>query len=136
MKAPEAEKILNEWCQRLTGKPPSTCKMVKTPNAAGLAPGWWLEGKPDHDKDTARNTAYLVAYLEISGPRIPMIGIKVWDRFLYPHRAIIRSLHEGEYLEHEGRDFLVTPQGIAHVAEWLTYDGTTFRRVTGTEQKG
>ena len=136
MKAFEAEKILKEWCQRLTGAPPSTCKLVKTPNAEGLDLDWWRGDKPIHDKDTRRNTAYLAAYLEISGARIPMIGIKVWDRFLYPDRAIMRSLYEGGYLRHEGRDFVVTDDGIAHVAEWLSYDGNTFRRVTGTEQKG
>ena len=136
MKAPEAQRILKEWCMLLTDKPPSTCKMVKTPNTDGLDLEWWLGKRPVYDEDTARNTAYLVSYLEISGPRIPMIGIKVWDRFLYPDRAIMRSLHEGGYLRHEGRDFVVTPHGIAHVAEWLTFDGTTFHRATGTEQKG
>lgn len=136
MKAFEAEKILKEWCLRLTNAPPSTCKMVKTPNKEGLDLDWWLKDKPVHDKDTQRNTAYLVAYLEISGPRIPMIGIKVWDRFLYPDRAIMRSLYEGKYLRHEGRDFVVEPAGIAQVSEWLTYDGTTFRRTTSTRHNG
>lgn len=135
MKAFEAEKILKYWCQRLTDAPPSTCKMVKTPNTEGLDINWWIAGKPVHDKETLRNTAYLAAYLEISGPSIPMIGIKVWDRFLYPDRAIVRSLYEGKLLRQEGRDFVVTPEGIAQVAEWLAFDGTTFSRISGDAQK-
>jgi len=55
---------------------------------------------------------------------------------VYPDRAIIRSLHADEVLANDGTAFVLTPKGHALIAPWLVQDGSTFRRVTGSEQKG
>jgi hypothetical protein len=126
-----------EWCLLIDGKEPSTNKTHnKLPNhdAAGIE--WWYEADKLHDSETTRNLAYLVTYLEVFGPRLSMKGLGVHEGWVYPDRAIMRSLHADGVIADDGTAFVLTPKGHALVAPWLVPDATTFRRVTGTEQKG
>ncbi len=132
-----AWRILSEWCNRIDGKPPSTCKLDNRPRLEADRLSWWYEAPAAHNPDTPRNIAYLVAYVEMVGPRIPMRGIHFcFNGYLHPDRAVMRSLHAGGYVTDQGRYFVLTDQGRARIAPWLSQDGTRFRRTTGTEQKG
>ena len=126
-----------EWCLLIDGKEPSTNKTHnKLPNHDAARVEWWYEADKLHDSETTRNLAYLVTYLEVFGPRLSMKGLGVHEGWVYPDRAIMRSLHADEVLADDGTGFVLTPKGQALIAPWLVQDGTTFRRVTGTEQKG
>ena len=48
----------------------------------------------------------------------------------------MRSLHAAGMLAVEDKVFVLTDAGRAQIAAYLVQDGSTFRRVTGTEQKG
>ncbi|MDZ4310821.1 MAG: hypothetical protein U1A24_09740 [Cypionkella sp.] len=125
-----------EWCLLIDGKEPSTNKTHnKLPNHYGARVEWWYEADKIHDSETTRNLAYLVTYLEVFGPRLSMKGLGVLEGWVYPDRAIMRSLHADEVLADDGTAFVLTPKGHALIAPWLVQDGTTFCRVTGTEQK-
>ncbi|HBT02501.1 MAG TPA: hypothetical protein DEB47_22230 [Citreicella sp.] len=126
-----------EWCLLIDGKEPSTNKTHnKLPNHDAARIEWWYEADKLHDSETTRNLAYLVTYLEVFGPRLSMKGLGVHEGWVYPDRAIMRSLHADEVVGNDGTAFVLTPKGHALIAPWLVQDGTTFRRVTGTEQKG
>ena len=130
-------KTLKEWCLLIDGKEPSTNKTYnKLPNHDAAHIEWWYEADTIHDSETTRNLAYLVAYLEVFGPRLSMKNLGVHGGWVYPNRAIMRSLHAAGVLEVEGTEFVLTDEGRAQVAPWLIQEGNTFRRVTGTEQKG
>lgn len=130
-------KTHKEWCLLIDGKEPSTNKTHnKLPNHDAARIGWWYEAATTHDSETTRNLAYLVTYLEVFGPHLSMKGLGVHEGWVYPDRAIMRSLHADEVLTVEGTTFVLTPKGHALIAPWLVQDGNTFRRVTGTEQKG
>jgi len=132
-----AWKVLKDWCERIDGKPPSSCTLEKSPRLESDRLSWWYEKPAAHSPDTPRNIAYLAAYLELAGPRIPMRGIHFFcGGYLHPDRAVMRSLHAGGYLTDERRWFVVTDAGRAKVASWLVQDGNRFRRVNTTEQKG
>ncbi len=130
-------KTLQEWCLLIDGKEPSTNKTHNPkPNYEAETIAWWYEADTVHDRDTTRNLAYLIAYLEVFGPRLPMKGLAVHEGWVYPDRAIMRSLHAAETLAVEDNAFVLTDAGRAQIAAYLVQDGSTFRRVTGTEQKG
>ncbi len=130
-------KTLKEWCLLIDGKEPSTNKTHnKLPNHDAARIEWWYEAEKLHDSETTRNLAYLVAYLEVFGPRLSMKGLGVHEGWVYPDRAIMRSLHAAGVLAVEGTAFVLTDAGHAQIAPWLIQDGNTFRRVTGSEQKG
>lgn len=130
-------KTLKEWCLLIDGKEPSTNKTHnKLPNRAAAHIEWWYEADTIHDSETTRNLAYLVAYLEVFGPHLSMKGLGVHEGWVYPDRAIMRSLHTAGFLAIEGTAFVLTDVGRAQIAPWLIQDGNKFRRVTGTEQKG
>ena len=130
-------KTLKECCLLIDGKEPSTNKMHnKLPNHDAAHIEWWYEVDKVHDSETTRNLAYLVAYLEVFGPRLSMQGLGVHEGWVYPDRAIMRSLHAAGMLEVKGTEFVLTDEDRAQVAPWLIQEGNTFRRVTGTEQKG
>lgn len=130
-------KTLKEWCLLIDGKEPSTNKTHnKLPNHNAAQIDWWYEADSIHDSETTRNLAYLVAYLEVFGPHLSMKGLGVHEGWVYPDRAIMRSLHAAGLLAVEGTAFVLTDAGRAQIAPWLIQDGNTFRRVTGTEQKG
>ena len=130
-------KTLKEWCLLIDGKEPSTNKTHnKLPNHDAAQIDWWYEADTIHDSETTRNLGYLVAYLEVFGPHLSMKGLGVHEGWVYPDRAIMRSLHAAGLLAVEGTAFVLTDAGRAQIALWLIQDGNTFRRVTGTEQKG
>ena len=129
-------KTLKEWCLALDGAEPSTNKTpAKTPNPEAERIEWWYEADAIHDAETSRNLAYLVAYLEVFGPRLPMKGLAVHEGWVYPDRAIMRSLHAAGLLAVEDKSFVLTDAGSARIAAHLVQDGNHFRRVSGTEQK-
>lgn len=126
-----------EWCLLIDGKEPSTNKTHnKLPNHDAARIEWWYEADKLHDSETTRNLAYLVTYLEVFGPRLYMKGLGVHEGWVYPDRAIMRSLHADEVIADDGTAFVLTPKGHGLVAPWLVQDASTFRRVTGTDQKG
>ncbi|PLL10435.1 hypothetical protein C0V75_20835 [Tabrizicola sp. TH137] len=128
---------LKYWCERIDGKPPSTCKIETRPRLEADRLSWWYAAPAAHNPDTPRNIAYLAAYVELAGPRIPMRGIYFcFNGYLHLDRAVMRSLHAGGLVKDERRWFVLTDAGSARLAPWLTQDGNHFRRVTGTEQKG
>ena len=130
-------KTLKEWCLLIDCKEPSTNKTHNPkPNYEAETIAWWYEADTVHDRDTTRNLAYLIAYLEVFGPRLPMKGLAVHEGWVYPDRAIMRSLHAAETLAVEDNAFVLTDAGRAQIAAYLVQDGSTFRRVTGTAQKG
>lgn len=130
-------KTLKEWCLLIDGKEPSTNKTHnKLPNHDAVHIEWWYEADSIHDSETTRNLAYLVAYLEVFGPQLSMKGLGVHEGWVYPDRAIMRSLHAAGLLAIEGTAFVLTDAGRTQIAPWLIQDGNKFRRVTGTEQKG
>lgn len=128
---------LKYWCEHIDGKPPSTCKIEANPRMEAGKLDWWYESPAAHSPDTPRNLAYLAAYVELAGPRLPMRGIYFCFRgYLHLDRAVMRSLHAGGYVEAKGRWFVLTDAGRARLEPWLVQDGNHFRRVGGTEQKG
>lgn len=130
-------KTLKEWCLLIDGAEPSTNKTAqKGPNKEAESIEWWHETDAPHAADLPRNIAYLVAYLEFHGPVLPMKGLPVHEGWVYPDRAIMRSLHNGGYISDDGPNFVLTETGRALIAPWLVQDGNHFRRTTGTEQKG
>jgi hypothetical protein len=130
-------KTLKEWCLLIDGKDPSTNKTCGAkPNYDAENFAWWYEADTVHDGDTTRNLAYLIAYLEMFGPRLPMKGLAVHDGWVYPDRSIMRSLHAAGTLAVDDKAFVLTDAGRAQTAAHLTLDQNTFRRATGTEQKG
>lgn len=122
----------------IDGKEPSSFTVEPKVDPEWKTLGWWTEQAPAHETSTSRNTAYLVAYLNISGSQIPMRGVRLdgKDGFFRPDRAVIRSLLEGGLLEHEGENFSVTDLGIEKVSPWLAFDGKQFTRASGNNQKG
>ena len=130
-------RTLVDWCIAIDGKQPSTNKTVhKLPNHDAASIDWWYEADATHDSGTRRNISYLVAYLEFFGPKLSMKGLGVHEGWVYPDRAVMRSLHAAGLVEVDGTSFVLTDAGRAIIAEWLTSDGFTFHRATGTEQKG
>lgn len=130
-------KALKEWCLMIDGKEPSTNKTHNPkPNYDAETIAWWYEAETAHDPETTRNLAYLIAYLEMFGSRLPMKGFAVHEGWVYPDRAIMRSLHAAGTLTVEDKAFVLTDDGRAQIAAYLVQDGNSFRRVTGTEQKG
>jgi len=130
-------KTLKEWCLLIDGKDPSTNKTYNAkPNYDAENIAWWYEADRVHNGDKTRDLAYLTAYLEMFGPRLPMKGLAVHEGWVYPDRAIMRSLHAAGTLAVEDKTFILTDAGRAQIAAHLSQDGNTFRRVTGTEQKG
>jgi hypothetical protein len=132
-----AWKALKFWCEQIDGKPPSACKLDSRPRLEADKLTWWYEAPAAHNPDTPRTIAYLVAYLELAGPRIPMRGIYFFcNGYLHPDRAVMRALHAGGYLTDERRWFVLTDAGRAKVSPWLVQDGNRFRLITSIEQKG
>ena len=130
-------KTLKDWCLLIDGKEPSTNKTHNPkPSYDAETIAWWYEADTVHDRDTTRNLGYLVAYLEVFGSRLPMKGLAVHEGWVYPDRAIMRSLHAAGALAVEDKAFVLTDEGRAQIADHIVQDGTIFRRVTGTEQKG
>ena len=130
-------KTLKNWCLLIDGKEPSTNKTHNAkPNYDAENIAWWYVADNVHDGDTTRNLAYLIAYLEVFGPVLPMKGLAVHEGWVYPDRAIMRSLHAAETMAVDDKAFILTDAGRAQIAAHISQDGNTFRRVTGTEQKG
>ncbi|WP_439817486.1 hypothetical protein [Zavarzinia sp. CC-PAN008] len=115
----EARAVLNRWCNSLDGKDASTNKAVKRhANPDGLNDLWWLENAgttPDWQNNRTR--AYLAAYVELGGGVIPMSGIPVAEGFIWPDRAVIRTLLLNRCIEQGGRVFGLTERGRALLAE-------------------
>ncbi|MGX1005440.1 hypothetical protein ACSSV6_004032 [Roseovarius sp. MBR-38] len=130
-------KTLKEWCLLIDGKEPSTNKTYNAkPNYDAETIDWWYEADRTHDGDTPRDQAYLVAYLEVFGPVLPMKGLAVHEGWIYPDRAIMRSLHTAGILAVEDKAFALTDAGRSQIAAHIVEDENKFRRVTGSEQKG
>jgi hypothetical protein len=129
--------VLKEWCLLIDGKEPSTNKTHNPkPNYDAESIQWWYVADTIHDGETTRNLAYLIAYLEVFGPVLPMKGLAAHEGWVYPDRAIMRSLHAAGILAVEDKAFVLTDLGRPQIAAHIIQDGTKFRRVTGTEQKG
>ena len=130
-------KTHKEWCLLIDGKEPSTNKTHNPkPNYDAEAIAWWYEADTVNDPNSTRKLAYLVTYLEVFGPRLPMKGLAVHEGWVYPDRAVMRTLHAVGTLAVDDKAFVLTDAGRAQIAAYLVQDGSTFRRVTGTEQKG
>ena len=130
-------KTLKEWCLLIDGKEPSTNKThYKIPNFDAEDICWWYEAATVHDAGKTRDLAYLLAYLEVFGPRLPMKGLAAFEGWVYPDRAVMHALHANKTLAVEDKAFTLTDEGRAQIATHLIQDGPTFRRVTGSEQKG
>jgi hypothetical protein len=69
--------------------------------------------------------AYFSAYVEMAGPSIPMQGIQLEDGYLWPDRAVVRSLLERGCLIPRNGVFVVTPEGELLLAPRLKIDGDT-----------
>lgn len=129
--------VLKEWCERIDGKPPSSCKLEKRPRFEADRLAWWYESPAAHSPDTPRTLAYLAAYLELSGPHIPMRGIHFClSGYLHLDRAVMRALHAGGYVTDKRRWFILAEAGRDAVATWLVQDANKFRRVISAEQEG
>jgi hypothetical protein len=127
-------KILGDWCLLIDGKEPSTNKRFnKAVNQDAGHMDWWSRSGEIHDGDTSRNLAYLVAYLEAFGPRLPMRGLAAHEGWVYPDRAVMRSLIAAGYLAVEDGSFIPTAAGRAQIAPWLLQEGDVFRRVVRAE---
>lgn len=132
-----AWKSLKYWCELIDGKPPSTCKLDGRPRTEADKLSWWYQSPVAHNPVTPRNLAYLAAYVELTGPRIPMRGIYFcFNGYLHLDRAVMRSLHAGGLVKDERRWFVLTDEGRAQLESWLVQDGNHFRRVSDAEQKG
>jgi hypothetical protein len=130
----EARAILEMHCRRLDHKIASTnIKAEGHPRSGATERAWWLANAgTTPDWRNARTVAYLSAYVEIADqPRFPMQGIRLDDGYLWPDRAVIRTLLLNECLAVEGGDFCLTRQGQALVAPRLRIDGGKVT-VTGT----
>ena len=69
-------KTLKDRCLLIDGKEPSTNKTHNPkPNYDAETIAWWYEADRVHDQETTRDLAYLVTYLELFGPRLPMKGL-------------------------------------------------------------
>ena len=80
------------------------------------------------------NIAYLAAYVELAGPRIPMRGIYFcFNGYLHLDRAVMRSLHAGDLVSDDRRWFVLTDAGRARLAPWLRQNGNRFHRLSGSE---
>jgi hypothetical protein len=91
----EARRILTAYCEKLTGKPPSTFKITKERNENGKSLNWWMENRDAVDSwDGPRSRAYLQAYVEIAGPIFFGSGIPLHDGFLQPDRGVMKRLFE------------------------------------------
>lgn len=131
------QKLQTEWCLLIDGKNPSTNKTYNPrPNYDAENLAWWYEAESIHDGDTTRNLAYLISYLEMFGPRLPMKGLAVHEGWVYPDRAVMRSLHAAGTLVVDDKVFVLTESGHALIANFLVQDGNHFHRVSGTDQKG
>jgi hypothetical protein len=130
-----AWKTLKFWCELIDGKSPSTCKIDSRPRLKADKLSWWYESPAAHSANTHRNIAYLAAYVELAGPKIPMRGIYFClNGYLHLDRAVMRSLHAEGYVTDERRWFVLTDAGRALLAPWLAQNGNNFCRVGGIEE--
>ena len=109
------------WTILLDRKPPSANKRVHAePLNEGSQLEWWLahDGR-DPDWRNGRTVAYLCAYLDIGRGRIAMRGIGVEGGYLYPDRAVMRSLYAAGCLVVDGDSFALTERGEALVAPFI-----------------
>ena len=113
MRFEEARAILNRHCRQLDNKEASTNKTPQSgPNRAAAQESWWHENADKtSDWRNARTVAYLCAYVEIAGPRIPMEGIPLDDGYIWPDRAVMRALLDRGCVAVDGEAFRVTPEG-------------------------
>lgn len=120
---------LKYWCERIDGKPPSTCKIDARPRLEADKLSWWYQAPAAHSADTPRNIAYLAAYVELVGPSIPMRGVYFClNGYLHLDRAVMRSLHAGGYVADQRRWFVLTDTGRALLAPYLAQDGNRWVR--------
>jgi hypothetical protein len=123
----QARAILDRHCQQLDQKiASSNTKAERHLKSMAVDRLWWFEN-PGRTPDwrNARTVAYLCAYVEIAGPRIPMQGIRLDDGYMWPDRAVMRALLDSECLAIEGEDFCLTPLGEALLAPRIRIDGAT-----------
>jgi hypothetical protein len=123
MRFEQAREILNRWTRFIDdGKDASTNKSVKkTPNQKASQGSWWHENNgtmPDWRKP--RTVAYLTAYIEMAGAHFPLTGILLEDGYLWPDRAVMRSLLVAGCIRLKAGSFHLTEKGEALIAPWLT----------------
>lgn len=118
MRFEEAKRTLKKWCQNLDGKPPSTNKSARrSPNGEAGRKQWWLENSgTSPDWRSPRSVAYLVAYVEIAGSVFPAAGIAVEEGFIWPDRAVMRSLILARCVAFVKGNFRLTDKGEALIA--------------------
>jgi hypothetical protein len=123
----EARAVLTRHCRQLDHKDASTnTSAQERSNSAAVDRAWWFANAgTTPDWRNARTVAYLCAYVEIAGPRIPMQGIRLDDGYMWPDRAVMRALLDSECLAIEGEDLCLTPLGEALLAPRIRVEGAT-----------
>jgi hypothetical protein len=115
-----ARAVLDRFCIMLDCKPASTNKRAfLEPNISAARRRWWFQNnKQTPAWDRPRTVAYLAAYVGIaSRPRFAMTGITLDDgRYLYPDRAVMRSLMRARCVQTQHEWFVVTDKGRALIA--------------------
>jgi len=121
----EARIILDRYCLHFTNKEASTnTKPYDSANLDAANLGWWTEhDRRTPDWRTPRTVAYFCAYVEMAGRKIPMRGIHLEDGFVWPDRAVMRSLLERGCVRPIDEDFHVTSEGELLLAPVVELNG-------------
>jgi hypothetical protein len=130
MRFDEARTILNFWTRRFQGKDASTNKVAggHAREEARQLDWWMLNDEKTPDWRNPRTVAYLTAYVEIAGATFPATGIPLDDGYLWPDRAVMRSLLEARCVAFEREAFRLTDKGEALIAPMLTLQDGEVRR--------
>lgn len=116
-----ASRIIDALSNLIDGKPASAKTYQDTPYETLAEYENWGQDENDSQNDTPRTRALFLAYLVLSGGRIPLTGIALSDGYFRPDLWVAGALVKKGYMivDHAAGEFRATPKGWDFVAETL-----------------
>lgn len=116
-----ARRIIDAIAMAIDGKPSSAKTFAPAPFSEMAEFDAWGQQSNNSLTETTRTDALTVAYLLLSGGRIPLQGIEVQGAFFRPDKWIIGALVKKNRvtIDTSAKEAVFTPQGWEWIAEVL-----------------